>query len=218
MRERPVSQSPAGLKDGSEPACRAGLRVGRLASGLAMAVCAWAPLFAGGCQQNSGVIEISNPEEFRREVLESDQPVLVDFYKGGCPLCWPVDPTLDQLAKEYQGRAKIAKFMIMKPWWAFPYWEFKQQYRIYYVPEVLLFNKGVEVKRWQVMYLIDPYRSALDKELAKAPSAPAPSGLPLKPVSPTSGPAPARPVSAGPTGVPAGTAARPIAPTPSRVP
>jgi hypothetical protein len=88
------------------------------------------------------------------------------------------------LAKDYDGRAKIAKFMIMRPWWTFPYWEFKQQYQIYYVPEVLLFNKGVEVKRWQMMYLADPYRTELDKVVAPVGGSPAPStGVPLRPAA-----------------------------------
>jgi uncharacterized protein involved in exopolysaccharide biosynthesis len=40
-----------------------------------------------------------------------------------------------QLSKEYEGRAKIAKFMIMTPWWTFPYWAFKQEHRVYALEE-----------------------------------------------------------------------------------
>jgi thioredoxin 1 len=178
----------------SDASPRAGAPAGRLfrAALLGPAACLLLAMLAGGCESGN-VTELSDPDHFRREVLESDVPVLVDFYKGGCPICWPLDPVLVQLAKEYEGRAKIAKFMIMMPWWTFPYWDFKQQYQIYFVPEVLLFHKGVEVKRWPMMYLIDPYRAELDKLVpppggGPAPSATAPPRLTAPPPAATTRP------------------------------
>ncbi len=46
---------------------------------------------------------------FADEVLASDLPVLVDFWAEWCPPCHRLAPVLDELAAEFQGRARIVK-------------------------------------------------------------------------------------------------------------
>ena len=48
-------------------------------------------------------------ESFDREVLNSDLPVLVEFYTNWCPGCRTVEPALERLAGEFAGRARVVK-------------------------------------------------------------------------------------------------------------
>ena len=47
--------------------------------------------------------------DFEKEVLQSDVPVLVDFWAPWCPPCRAIGPTLDVVAGEFAGKAKVVK-------------------------------------------------------------------------------------------------------------
>lgn len=62
-------------------------------------------------KQRSGTIDVSS-ENFEKEVLEADEIVLLDFWAEWCVPCHEIDPVLEGLAPEYQGRIKICKINV----------------------------------------------------------------------------------------------------------
>ena len=75
-------------------------------------------------------------ENFEKEVLQSEIPVLVDFYAEWCGPCKMLSPVIDESAKEYEGKAKICRVNVDEEM------ELAQQYRVMSVPTVLVFKNG----------------------------------------------------------------------------
>ncbi|MGW8179280.1 MAG: thioredoxin [bacterium] len=80
-----------------------------------------------------------NDQDFQTEVLESDQPVLVDFWAAWCAPCRMIAPTVDQVAQDYLGRAKVVKLNVDDNR------EVSARFNIRGIPTLLVFKDG-EVK------------------------------------------------------------------------
>ena len=77
--------------------------------------------------------------DFEQEVLESDTPVLVDFWAEWCAACKMVAPVLDDLADEYDGKIKFTKVDVdSNP-------ETAMKYGIRSIPTLLVFKGGSPV-------------------------------------------------------------------------
>ena len=55
---------------------------------------------------------VVNDANFKQEVLESSSPVLVDFWAEWCGPCKMVAPTVEEIAKEYEGKLKVCKLNV----------------------------------------------------------------------------------------------------------
>ncbi len=78
---------------------------------------------------------------FEKEVLKSDIPVLVDFWAAWCGPCKMLAPTIEEIAKEYEGKVKVGKVNID---------DFSQlaiQYGVVSIPTVILFKDGQAVDK-----------------------------------------------------------------------
>jgi len=78
-------------------------------------------------------------ETFKKEVLESDVPVIVDFWAQWCRPCLMLAPVLKEIETELEGKLKVAKVNVDEEGML------AQQYRISSIPSVMLFENG-EVK------------------------------------------------------------------------
>lgn len=78
---------------------------------------------------------------FAREVLQSSQPVLVDFYADWCGPCRAIAPIVEEIAHELNNKLKVVKLDVdQNPTIA-------MQYGVQSIPTLLLFKNGKEVER-----------------------------------------------------------------------
>ena len=73
---------------------------------------------------------------FQEEVLNSDIPVLVDFWAAWCGPCMMLSPVIAELAEEFEGKVKVGKVNVDEEN------ELAMQYRVASIPTLLLFKNG----------------------------------------------------------------------------
>jgi len=78
-------------------------------------------------------------ENFETEVIKSDLPVLVDFWAPWCGPCRMLGPIIEELAQEYEGKAKICKVNVEEQQ------ELAAKFGIMSIPTVMIFKNGEAV-------------------------------------------------------------------------
>ncbi len=80
-------------------------------------------------------------ENFKKEVLNSEKPVLVDFYADWCGPCNAMAPVIEELEKELEGKAKVGKINVDENS------DIAVEYNVMSIPTLIVFKNGKEEKR-----------------------------------------------------------------------
>ncbi len=96
-------------------------------------------------------------ENFQSEVLNSEIPVLVDFYADWCGPCKMLAPIINELSDEYAGKVKVCKINVDEQG------ETAAKYGIQSIPTVMLFKNGEPVETMMGFRPKDAFKAILDK-------------------------------------------------------
>lgn len=78
---------------------------------------------------------------FKKEIIQSNIPALVDFWATWCGPCKMISPLIDEIAKEYEGKLKVSKINVDDA----P--EIASQFGIMSIPTLLFFKNGEVVNQ-----------------------------------------------------------------------
>ena len=95
-------------------------------------------------------------DNFQEEVLNSSQPVLVDFWAEWCAPCRALGPVIDELSGTYEGKAKIGKLDIDTNR------DVAIKYEIQSIPSIIIFKDGEVLNKFVGISPKDELVSAID--------------------------------------------------------
>src|SRR5262245_17094758 len=84
---------------------------------------------------SANVMEFTT-DNWDREVAQSDQPVLVDFWGPGLGPCAKLSPVIDSIAGQFAGRVKVGKVNVAENF------DLAAEYNVNSIPRVLIFRGG----------------------------------------------------------------------------
>ncbi|RJQ26944.1 thioredoxin [Candidatus Parcubacteria bacterium] len=99
-------------------------------------------------------------ENFEQEVLKNDKPVLVDFWAEWCHPCQMLGPVIEELAEEYEGKAKVGKLNVDENN------SIPGNFGIMSIPTVMLFVNGEPKKTFVGVQSKETYKQSLDEAIS----------------------------------------------------
>ena len=105
------------------------------------------------------MMEILKQDNFEEKVLKSDRPVLIDFWAEWCGPCRMVAPVVEELAKNYAGKAVIGKVNVDEER------GLAQKYRVFSIPTLFIFKDGEVVDQLVGARPYDDIAKVLDKHI-----------------------------------------------------
>lgn len=96
-------------------------------------------------------------DDFQAEVLESELPVLLEFYSDSCVPCKQLSPILGEIEDDYEDRLKVVKVNVNFDS------ELAAEYGVLASPTVLFFKDGAEVKRIRGLAKMDAIEEVVEE-------------------------------------------------------
>ena len=105
------------------------------------------------------VNEIKSSQQFEQEVLNSANPVFVDFWAEWCGPCRAVSPVVEELSGEYDGRVNFVKINVDQNG------EIAQKYNVFSIPTLAIFKNGQVVSQKVGASTKESFKTMIDSSL-----------------------------------------------------
>jgi len=105
------------------------------------------------------VNEIKNSQQFEQEVLNSANPVFVDFWAEWCGPCRAVSPVVEELSSEYGDKVNFVKINVDEND------ELAQKYNVFSIPTLAIFKNGEIVSQKMGAATKESFKTMIDSSL-----------------------------------------------------
>ncbi len=105
------------------------------------------------------VNEIKNSQQFEQEVLNSANPVFVDFWAEWCGPCRSVSPVVEELSAEYDGKVDFVKVNVDENG------ELAKKYNVFSIPTLAIFKNGEVISQKIGAATKESFKTMIDSSL-----------------------------------------------------